>query len=256
MATKQWITAVCAFLLLTTAGCGKAFKNAESLVDAQNENGNGQVSEPTKEPDIANEWAKVSQSVDGQVDGSVFDGQLLIQIDSVNQALIIYLPIPFASLITLPINSIDIPQLPGMTLFQVTQPDGSVRLAVRVPLEYIIKGAQLTPYNMLPNGDPLPFMPAGENRGFALALPQNPDMRLHFYFTANAAAVFIELPQVNLPEPWNSLSVGFPIRNISKTQVVGYFAFIPNRATFPSGVYVASRLPTQIAVAIDNLLRY
>lgn len=219
---------------------------------AGNNNGAGTGGGAT--PDTT-DWGKVATSMNGKVDGSTFNGKLMIQIDSANQAVIFYLPLPL-NLIEFPVQSIDIPQLPGTTIFQVPQPDGSTQLAVRVPLKYILKGTTLTSYNSLPNGDPLPFMPVGENRGFALQLPANANLNLHFYIAANAAAVFIELPQIVLPDPWTLLKIGFPIKNADKTQVVGYFSFVPNRGTFASGVYVAGRIPTQLAVVIDELLKY
>lgn len=251
MTSRNLFIAAVAVALL--AGCGKSFDSSTGGGNTAVTGGNGndgQSTPPTKT------WSQVSQAVNGTVDGSMLSGQLLIQVDSVNQALIFYLPIPISPDFMLPITSIDIPQLPGTTVYAVVQPDGSTQIAVKVPLKYIVQGSQLTSYNTLPNGDPLPFMPAGENHGFALQLPQMPNMRLNFYFTANAAAVFIELPTIVLQDPWTSLKLGFPIRNADKTEVVGYFAFVPNKANFATGVYIAGRLPTEIAVAIDNLLRY
>lgn len=256
-----WVSATLSLVVaLGLTSCSKSMvtqtaPGGEAAPTTDN-SGAGGNTEQTTPDQTTNPWSSVSTGVNGKVDGSAFNGQLLIQVDSANQALIFYLPIPIEGLIGLPVTAIEIPQLPGVTVFQVVKPDGSSQLAIRVPLKYMLRGAELVAYNALPNGDPLPFMPAGENRGFAITLPGNQDLRLHFYLAANAAAVFIELPQLVLPEPWARLSIGFPIRNADKTQVVGYFQFVPNKSTFASGVYIAGRIPTQLATVIDNLIRY
>lgn len=200
-------------------------------------------------------WDDVQRKVDGAVDGWKYNGQVVIQIDSVNQAIVLVMPLP--PIFLMPVTTMAIPELPGAALFPLTQPDGTTAMAVRIPLKYLIKGASLSNYNSLPNGDPLPFMPVGENRGFAISFPQNPRYRLHTYISANAAAVFIETPDFNLPEQWIILpSLGFPVKNQDKTKIVGYFAVVANRGVHSSGVYVAGRLPNEVAILIDELLRY
>lgn len=244
--------------LLITAGCSKSIKLADdaSLVDGSNGSQGGVTdTAPGTTAPPANNWQAIQQKAEGRVEGSSFDGQLLIQIDAANQALIFFLPIPFPSLLV-PISSFDIPQLPGATVFQVTGADGSASIAVRMPLKYMIKGANLAPYNTLPNGDLLPFMPVGENRGFAIAFPQTPDVKLNLYVSANAAAAFIEIPALKLPDEWLRFTLGFNIKNSTQTQVVGHMAFVPNKGVYPAGVFVASRLPRELAIVIDELLRY
>jgi hypothetical protein len=261
------ITLTCTVLSvasLAMIACGPSLKVAESTkIDSTS---NGGLSDgggstpvgvtPTPGTDTARTWSNIKAKTEGAVAGSSYDGQLLIQIDTTNQAFIFYLPIPFASSLVLPVQSFDIPTLPGLTVFQVTNSNGDSQMAVRVPLKYLRKGAALDPYNLLPNGDPLPYMPAGENRGFALSFPENPDMKLHFYLTANAAAVFIEIPALKFPDEWLRFTLGFPMRNQAGTQTVGYLAFVPNKGLANSGVFVSGRIPTEAAVLIDQVLRY
>ncbi len=236
---------------LALTGCNQSMKLTDPVAAAQDSQG---VDQPAN-PNAPNPWDAVKTALNGKVDGSSMNGKVILQVDSVNQALIFYIPLPL-DLINFPVQSIEIPDLPGVSLFQLPQPDGSTQLGVRVPLKYLLKGAQLGAYNTLPNGDPLPYMPVGDNRGFAISLPQNPNFNLHFYVSANSAAVFVEVPQIVLPDVWSILKIGFPIKNADKTQVVGYFSFVPNRSTFASGVYVAGRIPTQVAVALDSLLKF
>lgn len=238
------------------AGCSKGLQTVDQPSAADGINGGqGGDSNHGGGSSAGRSWNDLQSSVNGSVSGSAYDGQMVIQIDPENQALILVLPLPSIFLLNVP--SMMIPQLPGAALFPMTQPDGSSSMAVRIPLKYLIRGAQLSNYNTLPNGDPLPFMPVGENRGFAISFPQNPKYRLHLYISANAAAVFVETPDFKLPEQWIILpSLGFRIKNRDKTADVGYFAIVANRGQHSSGVYVSSRLPTEAAILIDELLRY
>lgn len=242
-------------------GCSKGFSTASfDEVSGQGSNNNQNTDDGTgggggsRNPGDRS-WDDVRRKTDGAVDGWKYDGQFVIQIDAENQALVLVLPLP--PIFLMPVSAMPIPELPGASLFPLTQPDGTSSMAVRIPLKYLIKGSSLTSYNRLPNGDPLPFMPVGENRGFAIAFPQNKNYRLHLYVSANAAAIFVETPDFKLPEQWIILpSLGFPVKNQDKTQVVGYFAVVANRGMHNSGVYVASRIPRDVAILIDDLLRY
>lgn len=252
-----WGTLTLCFGLSLLAGCSKGVDSMDpSTVSAGPGDNSGQGDgDGLTPPDQTKTWDDVRRKTDGAVDGWKYDGQFVIQVDAPNQALILVLPLP--PIFLLPVIAMPLPQLPGASIFPLTQPDGTSSMAVRIPLKYLVKGAQLNNYNSLPNGDPLPFMPAGENRGFAIAFPQNPKYRLHLYMTANAAAVFVETPDFNLPEQWIILpNLGFPVKNQDKTQIVGYMAIVANRGTHSSGVYVASRIPRDVAILIDELIRY
>jgi hypothetical protein len=103
----------------------------------------------------------------------------------------------------------------------------------------------------------MPFMPSGESRGFAINFPQKPKYRLHLYFVANAVGVFIETPDWKLPEELSLIpTIGFPVRNLRQTQINGYFAIVPNKGNYSSGLFVASRIPRELAFQLDQILRY
>lgn len=257
--SKIYSTLIVASLSLALGvSCSKGFSpmdlESSTSVDGQSDD-QGAGSGGAVRPPNDRSWDDIRNKTDGAVDGWKYDGQFVIQVDAENQALVLILPLP--SIFLMPVTEMPLPELPGAILFPATQPDGTSAMAVRIPLKYIIKGSSLAPYNRLPNGDALPFMPAGENRGFAIAFPQNAKYRMHLYITANAAAVFVETPDFKLPDQWAILpSLGFPVRNQDRTQVVGYFAVVANRGMHSSGVYVASRIPTSVAIMIDEILRY
>lgn len=254
------VAALTGLALVAGAGCSQGLTTndfSQDIAGNNNQqdtgggggNGGGGNSNPVRS------WDDIRQKTDGAVDGWKYDGQVVVQIDAENQALVLVMPLP--PIFLMPVASMPIPELPGAAIFPLTQPDGTSSMAVRIPLKYIVKGSSLSNYNTLPNGDPLPFMPVGENRGFAISFPQNMKYRLHLYISANAAAVFVETPDFKLPEQWVILpSLGFPVKNQDKTQVVGYFAVVANRGIHNSGVYVASRIPREVAILIDELIRY
>lgn len=251
------VIALTGLALVAGAGCSQGLTANELAADVagnnQQDTDNGSGGGGSTVP--GRTWDDVRQKADGAVDGWKYDGQVVVQVDAENQALVLVMPLP--PIFLLPVSSMPIPELPGAAIFPLTQPDGTSSMAVRIPLKYIVKGSSLSNYNTLPNGDPLPYMPVGENRGFAISFPQNNKYRLHLYISANAAAVFVETPDFKLPEQWVILpSLGFPVKNQAKTQVVGYFAVIANRGTHNSGVYVASRIPREVAILIDELIRY
>ncbi|MFN7730155.1 MAG: hypothetical protein ACK5P7_13430 [Bdellovibrio sp.] len=244
---------------LSLMACGKGFQATSDAVNSGGNSGlggggsnDGVVTGPT----VDQKWQSVKSGTEGAIDGTTpYKGSLAIQIDKARQAIVLILPLP--SMFLLPISSMPIPEMPGASVEMVTRSDGSVAMGVVIPLQYLLKGASFANYARLPNGEPLPGIPVGESRGFALSFPQKPSYKLHLYLAVNAAAVFIETPDFKLPSELTFLpTVSFPIKNSARTQIVGYFAVVPNRGTFNSGVYVSSRLPTQIAILIDELLQF
>lgn len=208
---------------------------------------------PPSEEDAQLIWESLSQDVTGYVSGGSYDGQLLVEIDPLRQAILLRLPLPpifLAPLVTKELS------LSGLKM-EYQKTDNQYQLVLVVPIQYLIKGAQLDRYGLLPNGDPIPFIPSGEARGFAVNFAAQSKYRLHLYFVANAVAAFVETPDWILPEELSFLpTLGFPIYNQARSKTNGYFAIVPNKGVHASGVYIASRLPRELAAQLDQILRY
>ncbi|MBX2994005.1 MAG: hypothetical protein KF681_04270 [Bdellovibrionaceae bacterium] len=256
-------TALIALSTLSLMACGKGF---QATSDGLSSGSNGSLGSGdstgtggggTTGPTVDQQWQSVKTQQDGTVDGATpYKGSLLIQIDKARQAVVLIMPLPSVFLLPM-ISSMPIPEMPGASVEMVTRSDGSMAMGVVVPLHYLVKGSSFSNYATLPNGEPLPGMPVGEARGFAISFPQKPSYRLHVYMAVNAAAVFVETPDFKLPAEVSLIpTIAFPIKNAAKTQVVGYFAVVPNRGSFNSGVFVSSRLPASVAIMIDELLQY
>ena len=260
-------TLILATMTLSLMACGKSFQTTNDLAASSGLNqGLGTVpggNDPAAP--AAKTWSDVSNGANAQTDDtvsnplySVSSATPVIQILPDQQAIELLMPLPASFNLPFQIANMPVPQLPGVSIQQIVNSDGSTSIGVIVPLKYLIKGTTLSPYGALPNGDPIPFIPAGEAHGFAIDLPQNAHYRLHIYFTAGAAAAFVETPDLKIPDQYSGFipTIGFPVKNQAKTAIVGYLAFVPNRLTYSSGIYVASKIPNDVAILIDNLLRY
>lgn len=244
---------------LFVAACNKGIHLNESGMLSDNttfDTGTGGSGvDPGNEPPSSG-WQLVRAAAEGKSAGSSFDEQLLLQIDTVNQALIFLVPVPFPSLL-IPVTEFEVSQLPGVKVFQVTDSaTGNTSIAVRVPLKYMVKTTNLQLYGTLPNGDAIPGIPTGETRGFAIAFPETPDLKLNLYVGPNAAAAFIEMSALKVPEEWLKFPLQFPVRNASGTSTVGYLGIVPNKGAYNGGVFVSSQLSHALAGALDGMLRY
>jgi hypothetical protein len=176
--------------------------------------------------------------------------QLVIQIDKANQAILLLLPVPsFAFLPLFPQSAI--PNLPGAYFTSYQTASGASQLAISIPLKYILKGAQFGPDQKLPSGDPLPYIPAGELPGFAIQFPQHPDYQVHLYIGVNVAAAFVELPDFGLP-----IGGIVKVKNKSKTKEVGAIGYVLPKGNYAGGLYLAAQIPNDMAIMIDNLIRW
>ncbi len=208
--------------------------------DTNNPTGGGGADQPT--------WDKVD--LDGYPTSMDFAGQLVIQVDKKNQALLLILPIP--SFVFLPfISKLEIPEIDGAFFTSYKNSKGDKQLAISLPLKTVLKGAEFLPNQRLPSGDALPYVPAGELPGFAIAFPQNPDYRVYLYIGVNIAAAFVELPDISVP-----ISGVFPVKNSSKTKEIGAIGYLAPKVNYNGGLFLAAQIPDRMAVVIDDLIRW
>ena len=191
-------------------------------------------------------WDKVD--MDGFPSSGAHKGKLVVFVDKINQSLLLVLPIP----VIIPnISQITFPNLDGAYLTTYKADDGSESLAINVPLRHVIKGGAFAGNERLPNGDPLPFVPSGELPGFAIDLPQMKNYRVHVYVGTNVAAAFVELPDLHLP-----IGGTLPVRNSTKTKIIGAIGYVLPKAAYNGGLYLAAQIPDEMAAVIDDLIRW
>jgi hypothetical protein len=242
------------FLSLITASmfltaCGG--KNGFGLLDPKAStdgntsagNGNSGGGTPATPPPT---WEKVD--LNGFQTGGSNDGHLVVYIDKMKQSLLLVLPIPMLIPLVAPVP---IPDLPEAYLTSYTDAQGGLSVAVSIPLKYIVRQGVFMPNQRLPNGDDLPFVPAGELPGFAIQFPQMQNYRIHLYVGVNIAAAFVELPDFGLPIGWT-----VPVKNQSKTKIIGAIGYVLPKTVYAGGMYLAAQLPGDLARVIDELIRW
>lgn len=244
-------TVIFSTLFLTACGGKSGFQSLDSssLVGGSSTSQGSGGTDPGKTP-VGGEspmtWEKVEMN--GYPSGGNYKGHLVIYIDKAKQSLLMVLPIPALIPIVAPVN---IPDLDGAYLTSYMDASGSTSLAVNIPLRHIVREGKFMPDQRLPNGDPLPFVPAGELPGFAIEFPQMPRYQIHLYVGVNVAAVFAELPDVGLPFGFIS-----QVKNKTNTKVVGAIGYVPPKNNFDGGMYLAAQLPADLARVIDELIRW
>jgi hypothetical protein len=248
---KVFPTLLLASVLLS--GCGKnGFQSLSSLplngTSSQGSQGSGSPGDGSSGSNVDNpaNWEKAN--VDGYPTGGTYTGRLVMYVDKEKQSLLLVLPIPA---LVPSFANVPVPNLDGAYLTTHTDADGNISLAVNLPLKHVLKGAAFMPNQNLPNGDPLPFVPAGELPGFALEFPNMRNNQIHIYIGVNVAAVFAELPDFGLP-------VGgiFPVRNTTKTKVIGAIGYVLPKNNYSGGMYLAAQIPAEVARVINDLIRW
>ena len=248
---SSWVIAQ--FIALSLFSCHGGFQD-QSLETTLlgNEGGLAQPSLPTR-PSVS-EWLQHNKPLmDGHVEGGQYDQKLVVEVLPEQQAIALILPLPpgfyQGQFLPSPLPGVEIVS-PGS--FKQTE------LKIIIPIRYLLRESKLGLYQKLPNGDPLPGMPAGETRGFSLSMREQSNHRIHVYFVASAVGVFVETPNLRYPEEIKSFlpSLNFPIRNTNRNQILGYLALVPDKNTYASGVFVSSRLPPKLAYELDQILRY
>jgi hypothetical protein len=235
-------------LIIAGTGCSKGFSGSQLSPTDNITQGDGTIN-----PNLQKVSYKGTQAQGDKV------GRLILEMDRINEAVVLVLPLPTEILALLgPIPSIRFPDLPGAHLD--VRPDGM--LAVSIPLKYIVRNGKFKDpsfQRLLPNGDPLPAFPAGEGNGFALEITRK--YKIHLYIGVNAAAVFIETPDLdktlncgNSPicpplGPWQVL-------NENGQQIIGYVSLVYSKGNYHSGAYVTGQFPDGLAAFIDDHLRF
>ncbi len=244
MKKSKLLLCIATSLMISSCGPKSGFNSGDSSSTTTDGTNNGSSNPGNQSPS----WDQVD--MDGYPTSMDFAGQLVIQVDKKNQALLLILPIP--SFVFLPfVSKLEIPEVEGAFFTSYKNSKGDKQLAISIPLKTVIKGAAFLPNQRLPNGDALPYVPAGELPGFAIAFPQNPNYRVYLYIGVNIAAAFVELPDISVP-----ISGVFPVKNSSKTKEVGAIGYIAPKVNYNGGLFLAAQIPDRMAVIIDDLIRW
>lgn len=187
-------------------------------------------------------YAKVN--LKAQIQGGSYDQLLAVDFDVPTESLILNIPLAMNPFIAE--TSGQISQLKGVTYSTSSSKEGNKYLSIRVPIKYVMKGVSKLNPARLPNGDPLPRIPAGELPGLALKLFKDQEVSLHLYIGVEVVAVYIQTPF----NPY--LGLTYPIKNQAGSKVVGYFVTIPEKEAYQGGFFLSHTLPQDVARYLDE----
>jgi len=182
----------------------------------------------------------------GYVSGGNDDGALVVDIDKVNNALLVILPLQINQFIESAEGTI--PDLPGVKFTTFKDDKGESFFAISVPLRFVRKGASFLNPARLPNGDPLPQIASGELPSVAMAIPGKNNVKFNFYIGVNVVGIFVSSPY----DP--TFALHFPIRRGVDT--IGYFHTVPAKDAYNGGFFINTQMPDSIAAVIDDHFRF
>ncbi len=242
---------VSCFLIFNILSCSKGFQSqSANLSSLSGELSNGaQGAAPDANPaEQPIDQVQMKSMVDDSSQKTGLNGALAFDFDKTRGEFIIMVPLPMNVIFT---PSGAFPNYPDITYGPLFDASGKMKIAVRVPVKYLIKGLQFVAPSKLPNGDPLPAMPAGvgELPALGLSFPTS-DTQITLYIGINAIGLFATLPdKASLPIPFN---ITLPLKNQDKSRTFGYLTYVAAKTTFPSGLFIATGVPAQFARILED----
>lgn len=242
------ISALIAVSLISfiTTGCG----GTDPLLTENSESSAGFGSEL---PPISSSPNIDSVDMKSRVDDSDnklgFNGTLAFDLDKNRGEFVIMLPMPSGVVFT-PSGTFN--KYPDISFTPIFDGSGKMKLAVRVPLKYVIKGLQFVPPARLPNGEPLPAMPAGKGElpSLALSFPAHNNTQISLYIGLSALGLFMTLPdKAALPLPIN---ITVPLRNQDKTRTFGYLTYVNAKKGHQPGLFISAIVPPEFARILED----
>lgn len=193
--------------------------------------------------------AKPAVDLDGYVDGGQYSQKQTFTFDKAKNEFVISLPLGMDG--TLPLINGTIQSLPDISFYVNRGGDGTTYLVLRVPIRYFVRGVSAVPAGRLPNGDPLP-MPSGELPAVAFEIKPGSKQKAYLYIGVEAIGVFVESSFISCQGLPICIDMQFPIRNSTRTKVLGYFSLLMPKSGAAGGFFISSVLPPEVARILDE----
>lgn len=193
-----------------------------------------------------------SVDMKGYVAGGDNEGLKSIDFDKVRGELILTVPVGLD--FTVPLLTGSIQKYPDI-LFQTTKGnDGKTYFVIRVPVKYVLRGVNNTSPSRLPNGDPLPGVPAGEAPSVGFSLSAGDNRKVYIYMGVEVVAVYFETTFLSCQPSWPICpsTIALPIYNQNRTKQLGTFAAVVGKNGGNGGFYVATQIPPEMAKILDE----
>lgn len=238
-------------LLIATAmglaACSQNGFSSGSLSSVSDNSGNDGLTFDPNTPVSADPLAKIDLKGRVESDSAAYSSALAFDFDKVNGEFIIMMPFPSNVMFT-PAGSFT--NYPDITFSPIIDAEGRMKFAVRIPVKYILKGANFLPAARLPNGDPLPAMPQGygELPSLGLSFPAHNNTQVSLYIGVNAVGLFVTLPaKAALP-----FAFSLPIKNTDKSKTFGYLSYVPAKGSYAPGMFVSTIIPATMSRILED----
>jgi hypothetical protein len=255
MASNNFTKIILATLLMSSFfGCSKGFQ-AQSSNSTTSDGANGsQGTNPGIPAAAPIDSVQMKSRVDDTNNQTGFHGALTFDFDKVRGEFIVMIPMPSTVMFT-PSGSIS-SKYPDITIGSLFDPTtGKMKMAVRIPVKYIIKGIQFVAPSKLPNGDPLPAMPAGvgELPALGLTFPAQNNTQVTLYIGINAIGLFMSLPdKASIPIPFN---LTFPLKSQDKSRTFGFLTYVAAKGMHQSGLFISTGVPPEFARILEDYFK-
>lgn len=242
----------CVLALMTLISCSpKGFQTSGSGSGNSSANGTPSPGGNTTLPDNPLSKLDFKGTVDSSSTpaGSTMHNALAFDLDKDRGEFIVMIPFPTGFMFTPPPGAFS--KYPDITFQSMIDGEGRMKLAIRIPLKYVLKGVSTLPAARLPNGDSLPAMPAGygELPSLGLSFPQQNNTQINLYIGINAIGLFVTLPDKLAQIPF---SFTLPIKNQDKSKTFGYLTFVPQKGSYAPGLFLSTLIPPSMARILED----
>lgn len=227
-------------LVILTAGsmaaCSKGFQTDSSSSGGSTNNGQS----------VGGSTPLESVDFDGYADGGDAENSMVMSLDKQNMSMTLSVPITITGL-DLDVSA-SIPQYPDILVYSYADASGMKRLAVKIPLKYILRGVSFGNPQTLPNGLPIPFI-GGELPSTSLVINTKSQSKLYLYIGSGAVALYVSHPSIP-----SYITAYYNIRNKSRTKVIGAVGISAKTALSDGGFVVSTKIPAELAKVLDDYL--
>jgi hypothetical protein len=256
MNRKLYSRLLLASTLVFLIQCSPGFKseNAGSTQSSNSNNSASQTPTPNAEAQRRAELAKIIASA--AMTGLVAEGPSensatpVIHFDRTNGLYLVRIPMTNFSALTA--FDMTFKDYPGMRLF-VEYVTELPYITLSIPVKYVLRNVTEVPAK-LPNGDRVPFFPAGEPPSKGILLTPGQDRKVYLYLSAEAFGLFAETSFNPVPDlgPVVINEFVYTIRNKEKTKTLGYLTFVAKKADFKGGFFVSHRIDPKLGKILDE----
>ena len=175
-------------------------------------------------------------------------GKMNLAFDKAKLELIVYINMPGSIMFWIP--EAPLPNHPDIFVGTEFDGEGNLRVKFRIPVKYILMGANLKDGATLPSGEKLPPTPAGSGELPGLAIEMS-SQRLYLYIGVNSLGAYVVLPQ-DIAHPLIP-NITFKVKNKEK-DVVGYLTYVSPKNGYRPGLFLGTRVPPKFAKFLEDYL--